>query len=348
MISFIVPAHNEELCLPRTLDVINEIARIAGQPYELIVVDDASTDATAEIARQRQATVVKVNHRHIAATRNSGAKAARGERLFFVDADTLITPGAINSALQWMDKGAIGGGALTKFEGSVPLYANLLMSWLGFFIKLAGISGGAFMFCTRDAFNKVGGFNEKLYGAEDAAISSAFKREGRFVIINERLFTSGRRLRAMSGLATLATLVRVAFLPSELTRRSSVEKIWYNSNRTEDNHTSYSLAKRLSNAIAFLILVVLVTLPLWIIPWPAALLNSPLGTVRFGAKIVLAHVSLVLWPCAIFLLRSLFQQTRWLERIKLAILSSLSLWIACHAVFRVYSIWHNLAEWLTR
>ncbi len=56
----------------------------------MIVVDDASTDATPEIAAQNNARVVSVNHRQIAATRNSGARAAQGERLFFVDADTTI------------------------------------------------------------------------------------------------------------------------------------------------------------------------------------------------------------------------------------------------------------------
>ena len=90
MISFIVPAHNEQACLPRTLQAIHESARAVGQPYEVIVVDDASTDATAEIARQNNVQVMSVNHRQIAATRNSGGRAARGERLFFVDADTTI------------------------------------------------------------------------------------------------------------------------------------------------------------------------------------------------------------------------------------------------------------------
>ena len=71
MISFIVPAHNEESCLPRTLQAIHDAARVTGQPYEIIVVDDASTDATAEVARQHNATVVPVNHRQIAATRNA-------------------------------------------------------------------------------------------------------------------------------------------------------------------------------------------------------------------------------------------------------------------------------------
>src|SRR5579863_155087 len=111
MISFIVPAHNEEHCLGETLRTINEAARVTGQPYEVIVVNDASTDATVEVARRHNATVLTVNHRQIAATRNSGGRAAHGERLFFVDADTTINPRVVASALRCLDRGAAGGGA---------------------------------------------------------------------------------------------------------------------------------------------------------------------------------------------------------------------------------------------
>ena len=72
MLSFIVPAHNEQAVLGRTLTAIHECAQATGEPYEVIVVDDASTDATAEIARQKNATVISVQHRHIAAARNAG------------------------------------------------------------------------------------------------------------------------------------------------------------------------------------------------------------------------------------------------------------------------------------
>ena len=95
MISFIVPAHNEQAGLGKTLQAIHDSARVVGQPYEIIVVDDASTDATAEIAREHNATVVPVNHRQIAATRNSGGRAANGDRFFFVDADTIINSRAV-------------------------------------------------------------------------------------------------------------------------------------------------------------------------------------------------------------------------------------------------------------
>src|SRR5256885_14995047 len=123
MISFIVPAHNEQTCLPRTLQAIHDSAKALGRPYEIIVVDDASTDATAEIARENSARVVRVNHRQIAATRNSGGRAAQGERLFFIDADTLANPRAVAAALRYMDNGAVGGGAPTLLDKNekVPL-----------------------------------------------------------------------------------------------------------------------------------------------------------------------------------------------------------------------------------
>src|SRR5438105_3985712 len=76
MISFVVPAHNEEATLPRTLAAIVKAAREVGQAFEVIVVDDLSTDATTSIAAGFGARVVPVNLRQISAVRNAGARAA--------------------------------------------------------------------------------------------------------------------------------------------------------------------------------------------------------------------------------------------------------------------------------
>src|SRR5206468_11328581 len=94
MISFIVPAHNEELLIGQALSALLKAAQANREFFEIIVVDDASTDRTAAIAREHNVRVISVNHRQIAATRNAGARQARGEYLFFVDADTLATPEA--------------------------------------------------------------------------------------------------------------------------------------------------------------------------------------------------------------------------------------------------------------
>src|SRR3954453_23529705 len=281
MISFIVPAHNEEACLGRTLEAIRESADGLAQAYEIIVVNDASSDRTAEIAKEHKARVVDVKHRQIAATRNSGARTAVGDRLFFVDADTIINSRVITKAVGKMDRGAAGGGATVRFGDSVPLYGRLLLLWVNFFMRLVGMTGGAFMFCTRSAFDAVGGFDERLFGAEDAAMCWALKRQGRFVVVWDHVLTSGRRVRGMSGLQMVSALVRMAFFPKLLRRRSSVEKVWYESNRESHNVVASSLGIRLSNSILLVIMVSIITGPIWMLPWPERIFAGPLGTVRF-------------------------------------------------------------------
>jgi glycosyltransferase involved in cell wall biosynthesis len=86
MLSFIIPAYNEELLLGGTLRAIRVAAGAIGEPFEVVVADDASTDRTADVARELGAHVVAVHHRQIGATRNAGARATRGEFLVFVDA----------------------------------------------------------------------------------------------------------------------------------------------------------------------------------------------------------------------------------------------------------------------
>jgi glycosyltransferase involved in cell wall biosynthesis len=336
VISFIVPAHNEEACLGRTLQAIRESAELVAQPYEIVVANDASTDSTAEVARQNNARVVDVNHRQIAATRNSGARASGGERLFFVDADTIINSRVVLAALRKMDGGAAGGGATVRFVDQVPLYARLLLFWLNLYMRLLSMTGGAFLFCTRSAFDAVGGFNERLYGAEDAAMCWALKREGRFVVLWNCVLTSGRRARGMGGLQMVGALLRMAFFPKMLTRRAAVGKVWYESNRESDNVVSSSRGIKLSNAILLVIMVSIIAGPIFMLPWPERLFDGPLGTVRFVVYVVGLHVGLLLWPCAYFLTRILFKQTRLIEQLKLVVLIALCLWFG----------WGNLREFV--
>src|ERR1043166_9115673 len=89
MISFIVPAFNEEALIGKTVDALHAAARPFGE-YETIAVDDASTDGTAHIAQEHGARVVGVALRQIAATRNAGARHAKGDIFIFVDADTIL------------------------------------------------------------------------------------------------------------------------------------------------------------------------------------------------------------------------------------------------------------------
>src|SRR5882757_2306839 len=215
MISFIVPAHNEEAWVGRSVSAIRNGAESLGEPHEIIVVDDASSDATASIARQQGAQVVRVEHRQIAATRNTGAQQARGDILFFVDADTLTNAPAIQSALRAIRAGAVGGGCVPRFEGWLPWWFRLTEPFIEPAVRLVRfLPSGTFLFCTRSAFQTAGGFDENYYAAEEVVFVAALKRQGRFAILAETVVTSGRKMRAHS-LLTLARLTaRLVFLGS--------------------------------------------------------------------------------------------------------------------------------------
>lgn len=311
-------------------------------------MNDASTDATAEVARRHSATVLDVHHRQIAATRNSGGRAARGERLFFVDADTIINARAVASALRYMDHGAAGGGAPVSTDGVTPLYIRLVCILSVPLAKLAGFTGGAFMFCTREAFVATGGFNERLYWAEEGAFALALKREGRFMVTWDRVVTSGRRFRTLSARQLFITGVRMALSPRKIfTRRASVEKIWYDSNRANDDKMPDTLGFKVWNAIALIVLVVLCTGPLWnFVPRSATPWASPLGKIRFVTGIVLCHAGLFFWPFAVVLLRHLPGRRHWIEWTKLAALFAFCLWQAWGGTRCVARIWTQFYEWL--
>ncbi len=198
MISFIIPAYNEERLLGRTLQAIDEAAKEIDAAYELIVVDDNSSDNTGKIADDLGATVVNVNHRQIAATRNSGARAANGSLLVFVDADTVISTEILQSTMAAINNEAIGGSAAFRFDGSIPIYGRIIQ-WLLFCVyRLGKVVGGSYLFCTRDAFERVGGFDETVYGGEEMILSRSLKKLGGFILLKQTVLTSGRRLRIYS------------------------------------------------------------------------------------------------------------------------------------------------------
>ncbi len=227
MISFVIPAHNEELHIGPTLQAVDESAREVGEPFEVIVVDDASTDRTAAIAEQRGARVLHVANRQIAATRNAGAKAARGDIFFFVDADTLTNPDAIRAALRVLRGGAVGGGCVFRFDGGLPLWAQVLYPVAVVSARLLKLVGGCFLFCTREAFESIGGFCERYYAAEEAAFIKSLKRIGRFVVPRPTVITSGRKLRTYSARRIIGEAWRWSMAGPESYQRRDGLDIWY-------------------------------------------------------------------------------------------------------------------------
>lgn len=233
MISFIVPAHNEARLLGATLAALHAAAATMGQPCETIVVDDASTDATAQVAADGDARVLRVEHRHIAATRNAGARVACGDVLVFVDADTRVDGVVLAAALDALCNGAVGGGATVRLTGRLAHYERLSARLAAWVLRLTRIAPGCFVFCTRAAFDAVGGFDEAYYAAEDIAISRALARHGRFVILRQQVWTSERKLRTFPLAAHLRLLLRFARHGTRVLKSRHDLELWYGDRRDQ-------------------------------------------------------------------------------------------------------------------
>jgi len=227
MISFIIPAHNEEALIGRTLTSLHESARKLREEYEIIVVNDASTDRTGAIALEHGARVVDVDNRQIAATRNAGAAAASGEVFIFVDADTVINPRVLRAALRALRRGAAGGGCTIRTDGRLPLYGAMLVCAVRVMQPIIGMAGGCFLFCTRRSYLASGGFDASMYAAEEVDFGARLKRQGRFVILRDCVITSGRKLRAHSALDLLRIGIRFAREGQQALKRREGLEFWY-------------------------------------------------------------------------------------------------------------------------
>ncbi len=230
LISFVIPAHNEERLIGATVNALHRAARELGVEYEVVVAADTCTDRTAVIAAGAGARVVACDHRQISKARNAGAAAAAGDRLIFVDADTVVPPGAVREALDAWRTGAAGGGAPIQFDGEIPGWAKIMLPATLWLFRVARFTGGCFLFCTREALNAAGGWDETLYASEELTLASAIKRRfgrKRFVIIRARVLTSGRKLRDYSGWEIVRILTRITLSGRGAVRRREGLELWY-------------------------------------------------------------------------------------------------------------------------
>lgn len=230
-LSFVIPAHNEAAELPATLTQLHrtlhalDIAPMRGQ---IIVVNDASTDATAAIARQHGAAVVHVDKRQIAAVRNAGARQASGEVLIFLDADTRLPARTLSHALnQLKQRDIVGGGARVTFDAPVAWFARLgLLTW-NTYSQLTREAAGCFIFTRRDAFEAVGGFDENYFASEELILSRALKTQGRFVVLHDPVVTSARKAIGYNSWQQFRLVLRlIAGYPHAVKQREGLE-FWY-------------------------------------------------------------------------------------------------------------------------
>lgn len=232
MWSFVIPAHDEAALIGDTLQHLHLAAREVqrarpGFDYQVIVVADGCSDATADIACTHDAEVIEIADRHIAAARNAGAAIARGQVLCFVDADTRLNATLLLAACAALDAGVVGGGAWVCLYGEVRWHERWAERLFGWAFRVSGIAPGCFIFCTRHAFDACGGFDATWYAGEDVALSRALSRHGRFVVLREPVFTSDRKLRSHGAVERWRLLLTFAFHRRAMLRSRHRLDFWY-------------------------------------------------------------------------------------------------------------------------
>jgi 4,4'-diaponeurosporenoate glycosyltransferase len=179
-LSIIIPARNEEQNIPTLL---RSIASQPVKPREIIVMDDGSTDRTAEIARQLGATVMASQPlpdgwRGKTWACHQGAAAATGDRLLFLDADTWFEPGGLARVLSGCTGGAFSAGpyhAVRKPYEDLSLFFNLNMN-VG---TLPRGLFGQMLLVDRASYRRVGG-HESVKGRilENFQLAEQFRAAG--------------------------------------------------------------------------------------------------------------------------------------------------------------------------
>jgi len=177
-VSVIVPALDAAATIGRTLECLarQELA----DPFEVIVVDDGSTDGTAGIARSHGVTVLSQDHGGPGPARNLGVASARGRVLAFTDADCYPTAGWLREGLEALGSAELVQGRVEADpEASRGPYDRTV--WV---LRESGLYETANLFIGRELFDRLGGFEDWLPArigkplAEDVWLGWRARRSG--------------------------------------------------------------------------------------------------------------------------------------------------------------------------
>lgn len=205
-LSVIIPALNEEGVIGQILQRVMVI-----NPEEVIVVDGGSRDVTREIASRLGCRVLQSSQGR-ALQMNTGAKAAQGDVLLFLHADTLL-PAEAKKAIQNVlsDPNVVGGRFDIRLDRAGWLY-SLVAFMVNLRSRLTKIAtGDQAIFVRRHVFDQIGGFAQ-IPLMEDVEFSQRLKRHGKIACLRNRVVTSARRWERHGPMKTVLLMWRLRFL----------------------------------------------------------------------------------------------------------------------------------------
>jgi len=221
----------------RCVNTNRKIFAASGWESELIVCDNNSTDRTAEIARAAGAKVVFEPVNQIARARNTGAAAAGGEWLLFIDADSHPSAELFAEVMEQIEsRRCLAGGSTIRLEAGYPIANIISQIWNGV-SRWRHLLAGSFIFCEAATFWKVQGFSQEFFAGEELDLSKrlqALAREtGRELVILHRhpLLTSARKIHLYSAREHVRFLLRAVLRPGSVLRNRDACHTWYDGRR---------------------------------------------------------------------------------------------------------------------
>lgn len=209
LLSVVIPVRNGRTTIRRCLE-----AALASQfdRFEVVVANDGSTDDTAALVREFPQVVLVdlTTHRGAAGARNAGAAAARGEVLFFIDADCLLMPDAVARAAAAMataDPRLVVGGTYTLEAPGESLYGRFQSAFIHHsetkYPEAPDYIASHALVMRADTFRASGGFPERFMPIiEDVEYAHRLRRTGHRLVMDPRIlvrhvfdFTLRRSLR---------------------------------------------------------------------------------------------------------------------------------------------------------
>jgi glycosyltransferase involved in cell wall biosynthesis len=212
LVSAIIPTYNRSAVLPRALDSVLAQTR---PPDEVIVIDDGSTDDTADMLRQRYAGLfgerlryVRQPNAGVSSARNHGMRLARGDFFAFLDSDDTWLPDKTQRQADWLAEHPDHGMVLCDVERTDDALQRIdvfhrrdviptdgwVLRWLLHNPALAPVSA----MMRREVFEDVGGFDERLRTAEDIEYHLRIAARWRIGVVDEILASAVRGQHGLS------------------------------------------------------------------------------------------------------------------------------------------------------
>ena len=228
-ISLIIPAYNEEKYIDACLE--NAIKNSNGKVFEIIVVDNASTDKTAEMAgKYKSVRIVKENNKGVTRARQRGFIESSGNILAFIDADTKMPPGWIEQIISEFKK----NNSLVCLSG--PYFFYDILAWKSFLIKIywalaiimyriiSYMAVGGNLVIKRETLEKMNGFDTQIeFFGDDTNTARRASAFGKVKFKSDFVMPSSGRRITHFGLLKMA-FIYASYFFSEVIKRKSVNQ----------------------------------------------------------------------------------------------------------------------------